>query len=118
MSTRFQTLLRNFKPVTQVAQKPSVCFGILVGRTGFGNIEPHMVADAGLRRLADSDGASAWPSIDAAGRCGLLLATCARENTGVDRVVRALSIAASDWLASLDVKRLRSALLTIIAELD
>jgi hypothetical protein len=47
-----------------------------------------------------------------------LLATCAQESTGADSVVRALGDAASAWLAKRDAKRLRSALLGIVASLD
>jgi len=71
-----------------------------------------------LRRVADSDGDRASALIGAPVDCATLLATCAQESTGADPVVRALARAASDWLAEGDVKRLRSALLAVVAKLD
>jgi hypothetical protein len=54
------------------------------------------------------------PAVD----CAALLATCARESTGANPVVAALARAAHGWLDGADVKRLRSALLRIVGDLD
>jgi hypothetical protein len=89
-----------------------------VGRTGFGNVGQPAADDALLRRAANSDGSAGKPLIGAPFDCAALLATCAQEGTGADSVVRALADAASAWLAKGDAKRLRSALLGIVASLD
>jgi hypothetical protein len=56
--------------------------------------------------------------IDDSADCAALLASCAQESTGADRVVRALARASLEWLADRDVKRLRSTLLRVVADLD
>jgi hypothetical protein len=71
-----------------------------------------------LRRIADSDGEGVAPLVDTPVDCAALQATCAHESTGAATVVRALQRAASDWLADGDVKRLRLALLGVVAKLD
>ena len=71
-----------------------------------------------MRRVADFDGGHVSPCIDDPVDCVALLATCAHESTGADPVVHALARAASDWLAHADVKRLRSALLFVVSNLD
>jgi hypothetical protein len=71
-----------------------------------------------LRPIADLDGDRVSTRAEVPVDCAALLATCAHKNTGADLVVRPLVRAASDWLAQGDVKRLRSALLSIVTNLD
>jgi hypothetical protein len=71
-----------------------------------------------LRSIAASDGECRAALIDDSVDCAALLASCAQESTGADRVVRALARASLEWLADRDVKRLRSTLLRVVADLD
>ena len=86
--------------------------------TGFGSVGEPAAGDALLRRVADPDGEPGPALIDAPLDCAALLATCAQQSTGADPVVRALAGAAAAWIASRDVKRLRSFLLAVVADLD
>lgn len=89
-----------------------------MGRTGFGNVGQPAAGDVLLRRVVDSDGDRGRAPIDVPVDCAAFLATCAQESTGADPVVRALAGAAAEWLVSRDVKRLRSFLLGVVANLD
>lgn len=89
-----------------------------VGRTGFGNVD-QSASDAGtLRPATVSDENAANNRHKLAVDCAVLLATCVQESTGANPVVAALARAALEWVVGPDVKRLRSALLKIIADLD
>jgi len=70
------------------------------------------------RRFADVDGDRGGRSIPAPANYAALLAACAQESTGEDPVVAALGRAAASWISGRDVKRLRSLLIAIVAELD
>ena len=89
-----------------------------MGRTGFGNVDEPAAVGAQLRHVADLDGDASTPTPAASPDYATVLATCARESTGGNDVVNALARAALEWLVSPDVKRLRFALLGIIANLD
>jgi hypothetical protein len=71
-----------------------------------------------LRQIVDLDGDRLSPFTEAAVDIGPLLTACAQKSTGADPVLGALAYAAADWVARGDVKRLRSALLGVIANLE
>jgi hypothetical protein len=89
-----------------------------VGRTGFGKRHEPISIAGELRSLAVLDGERAIGGLGASALSTAFPITCAEEITAADPVVEALSEACAAWLARPDAKRLRSALLGILAQLD